>query len=105
MGCEPSGPLITSILELKLDANTSFEWQKFSQYLPDFPNYGKLLEFLPFRAQASEASTTDMMKHLPRVDNHPRKGVSKQITSFTADLSPSNCTPCKTEKHSVFACL
>ena len=101
MGCEPSGPFITSILELKLDVNTSFEWQKFSQYLPNFPHYGKLLEFLNLWAQASEASTTDMKKHLPRVDNHPRKGVSKQITSFTADLSPFNCTLCKTEKHSV----
>ena len=27
---EPSGPFITSVLELKLDANTMFEWQRFS---------------------------------------------------------------------------
>ena len=50
MGCEPSGPFITSILELKLDSNTSFEWQKFSQELLDLPHYGKLLEFLNLRA-------------------------------------------------------
>ena len=45
MDCEPSGPFITSILELKLDASTNFEWQKFSQDLPGYPHYGKLLEF------------------------------------------------------------
>ena len=33
MDFEPSGPFITSMLELKLDANTMFEWQKFSQDL------------------------------------------------------------------------
>jgi len=33
MGCEPSGPFLTSLLELKLDVDTSFEWQKYSQDL------------------------------------------------------------------------
>ena len=27
MDCEPPGPFVTSILELKLDSNTMFEWQ------------------------------------------------------------------------------
>ena len=31
MGCEAPGPFITSILELKLDQNTLFEWHKHSQ--------------------------------------------------------------------------
>ena len=57
MDCEPSGPFITCILELKLNASTNFEWQKFSQDLPGYPHDGKLLEFLNLRAQASEAST------------------------------------------------
>ena len=30
MDHEPSGPFITSAIELKLDTNTLFEWQKFS---------------------------------------------------------------------------
>ena len=33
MDYEPSGPFITSILELKLDVDTIFEWQKHSQML------------------------------------------------------------------------
>ena len=31
MGCDPDGPLVTSIVELKLDVNTMFKWQKHSQ--------------------------------------------------------------------------
>ena len=107
MSCEPSGPFITSILELKLDAHTSFEWQKFSQDLPSFPHYEKLLEFLDLRAQASEASSTDGKRNPPRADDRSKKGANKSITSFAAgasDPSPHSCTLCKTEKHSLFAC-
>ncbi len=81
MSCTPPGPFITSILELKLD---SFEWQKFSQDLPDFPHYDKLLAFLNLRAQASEASY-NVKKNVPR-------GVglgSKALTSFMANASDS----------------
>ena len=46
MDYEPSGPFITSALELKLDTNTMFEWQKFSQDSPKVPHYRDLLEFL-----------------------------------------------------------
>ena len=53
MSCAPLGLFITSVLELKLDDNTSFEWQKFSQDLPDFTHYDKLLSFLNLWAQAS----------------------------------------------------
>lgn len=35
MGYEPSGPFITSVLELKLDAGTMFEWQKHSHDTTD----------------------------------------------------------------------
>lgn len=46
MGYEPSGPFIMSVLELKLDANTMFKWQRHSQESTDIPNYSTLLEFL-----------------------------------------------------------
>ena len=52
---EPSSPFITSVLELKLDTNTMFEWQKHSQDSTDMPHYQKLLEFINLSAQASEA--------------------------------------------------
>ena len=41
MGYEPSGPFITSVLELKLDTTTMFEWQRFSQDISDVPHYQK----------------------------------------------------------------
>ena len=42
----PSGPFITSIIELKLDPTTLFEWQKFSQSHTEVPHYKHILEFL-----------------------------------------------------------
>ena len=46
MDYEPSGPFITSMLELKLDPNTMFEWQKHSQSSTAVPHYQDLLEFV-----------------------------------------------------------
>ena len=39
IGFEPSGPYIMSMLELKLDSGTSFEWQKASQEITGVPHY------------------------------------------------------------------
>ena len=39
MAYEPSGPFITSVLELKLDVNTTFEWQKHSQDAINMPHF------------------------------------------------------------------
>ena len=107
MGFEPSGPFITSILELKLDPDTSFEWQKTSQKDTGVPHYSKLLDFLNLCAQASEASAGDTKKPMPRMEDRSKKGVNKQITSFTANTSESSppvCCLCKTDKHFLFAC-
>ena len=62
MDYEPSGPSITSMLELKLDANTKFEWQKFSQDTTDVPRYRDLINL---RAQASETSLPEQSKKRP----------------------------------------
>ena len=45
MDLEPSSPFITSIIELKLDADTMFEWQKHCQHAAGVPPYQELLEF------------------------------------------------------------
>ena len=105
MGFEPSGPLITSLLELKLDAGTSFEWQKASQDVAGIPHYVNLLEFLNLRAQASEASASDLKKAPTHLDENSWRGSNKPITSFTANTTnPSCCCLCKSEKHHLFAC-
>ena len=59
MEYQPSGSFITSVLELKLDTNTMFEWQKYSQDSVDVPLYQRLLEFINLSAQASEALVSD----------------------------------------------
>ena len=104
---EPSGPFITSVLELKLDPNTMFEWQKFSQDSSAVPHYQKLLEFLNLRAQASEASVSDSRK-AARVENRNKKGsLSKPVTSFAANATNTEndvCVLCKPDKHLLFAC-
>ena len=69
MDHEPSASFITSMVELKLDPNTMFEWQKFSQKSTDVPHYNKLLNL---RAQASETCTSDTKK-TSRSDAHPTK--------------------------------
>ena len=48
------GTFITLIIELKLDTDTMFEWQKHTQDKTDVPPYKDLLDFIGMRAQASE---------------------------------------------------
>ena len=100
---EPSGPFITSLLELKLDSGTMFEWQKFSQKSTDMPHYGDLLDFINLRAQASEAVASEPKpRFVPKKPNLP----SRSVTSFAASArdSDANCVLCKTEKHPLYAC-
>ena len=54
MDYEPSGKSVTSILELKLDPATMFEWQSCRQISREVPHYTALLEFLDLWARASE---------------------------------------------------
>ena len=108
MDYDPSGPFITSILELKLDTNTVFEWQKFSQDSADVPHYLKLLEFINLRAQASESSISEH-KRAPRGEDYSRKvtATGKPIAAFAASATDSTtnfCVLCKTDKHPLYAC-
>ena len=62
MGHEPSPSFITSVIELKLDTNTTFEWQRHSHTESDVPHYNQLLEFIDQRAQASESLGHNFLK-------------------------------------------
>ena len=105
MGYEPSGPFVTSILELKLDQTTLFEWQKHSQSSASIPHYRELLDFINLRAQASETSVKQQ-----KSDSYvPKKAPSpyKHVTSFASGMSDSttaSCIMCKTEKHPLYSC-
>ena len=107
LGHEPPGSFITSLLELKLDTTTTFEWQRHSQASPSIPHYDDLLKFLNLRAQASESVTSESSRKSGRQEVHPPKRHSsgKQAASFTANVDVSiNCVMCKSEKHPLYAC-
>ena len=61
MDYEPSGPFITSILELKLETNTMFVWQKDST---NVPQYTSLLEFLNLLRSEERSSIAAGLLHL-----------------------------------------
>ena len=98
-----SGPFITSIIELKLNANTRFEWRRHSQSHSEVPPYQDLLEFLNLRAQASEASTSEHSKKSSRGDkSYP---LTRPVASYTSNMMDPvrNCVVCK-EKQPLHAC-
>ena len=106
MDKEPSASFITSLIEMKLDPDTMFEWQKASQGSADVPHYTKLLEFLNLRAQASESASSESRKSTK--NDHPlaKRRLPNRATSFIASTSgtASSCVLCKSEKHPLYAC-
>ena len=100
LGHEPSKPFITSLLEMKLDSTTMFEWQRHSQEHSDVPDYQILLDFLNLRAQAAEASSDKK-----RPTREPSKP-TRQVTSLVSNATPtdSNCLSCKNERHPLYSC-
>ena len=65
LGHEPSQAFMTSLLEMKLDPTTMFEWQRHSQEHRDVPDYQMVLDFLNMRAQAAEVSSASEKKRVP----------------------------------------
>ena len=104
MGKEPPGPFITSVLELKLDANTMLEWQKHSQDSAEVPHFNDLLEFLNMCAQASEVS--DQGKRNKSDVQGKRQSSGKPVASFVGNASnpAAHCVLCKNDKHPLYVC-
>ncbi len=105
LGCELPGKFITSMIELKLDVDTLFEWQKHSQASSDVLHYQELLDFIDLRAQASETSCIAHKKQ-PWFDQRLKRPQGR-VASFAANSHPAdnNCVVCKTEKHPVVVYL
>lgn len=108
LGQEPSGPFITSLIELKLDSTTMFEWHHHSQESAEVPYYQELLDLINLRAQPSEASTSDTAKKPLKTDCslgmkgfYPSRSVTVHATNANA---PGNCVLCKSEKHPLYVC-
>ena len=102
MDYEPSGPFVTSVLELKLDTATIFEWQRHTSGSTEVLHFNDLLEFVNLCAMASEHTVPDSVKK-PTGKEMKRK----PVPSFAANTyTPINepCPVCKTESHPVFSC-
>lgn len=86
---DPTGSFITALLELKLDKETMFEWQKASQDAKETPHCDDLLKFFNLRTQASETCSSEPKQHHP-----PKKAFPKSTTTFAASALDSvpNCS-------------
>lgn len=104
MGHDPADSFITSLLELKLDQNTMFEWQRFSQESTSVPPYKDLLNFINLRAQASESTASETKKVSQPPHRKPPSG--RSVASFAASASnpQSNCILCENERHPLYVC-
>ena len=104
---EPDSSFIISVVELKLNTDTMFEWQKDCQdKVEDVPCYQVLLDFIDLRAQASESSLFGLCKkNVPHLGKKPGL-FGKPIPSFPAPANPSNnhCILCTAEYYSLYFC-
>ena len=66
MKYELCGSFIMSLIEMKLDQSTMFEWQQQSQDKSNVPYYVQVPDFINLRVQASEAPTHKSLKHSPK---------------------------------------
>ena len=103
MGSEPE-MFLTSVIELKLDRDTMFEWQKHTQSNADTPHYQELLDFIDLQAQASETSQSQSARKSVPQRTQP-SSTSKTIPSFatlSSTKSHSSCVLCEKEKHILY---
>ena len=98
LGCDLPGQFITSMMELKLDTDTLFEWQKHTQTEVEVPHYQQLLDFIDARAQASETMCVTSKKPT----QIPKKSPGRVAVHATA--TDIKCPVCATEKHPLYMC-
>ena len=105
MGHEPSKTFLTSLLQLKLDQTTCFEWQKHNQSEADVVSYTDLLEFINLRAQATETLISDpgQQRRVYKGEPYRRNRQTHQQASFTVGAN-GNCVICKANKHPLYFC-
>lgn len=111
MGHDVSTSFITSLVELKLDATTSFDWQRHSQDEADFPSHQNLMDFIDLRARASESSPSaaSHQKNTPSSSSSKGSFGNRHVGSYAVTTSDkvysyNLCVICKAAKHPPYAC-
>ena len=107
MKSEPDPSFVTSIIELKLDETTLFEWQKHSQEkVEEVPHYRDILEFIDLRAQAAESIAIPSKKQ--SVQSGKKPAHFGRVASYTATSDESgvrsHCLICVSERHPLYTC-
>ena len=100
MKYETFASLVTSILELKLDHTTMFEWQRHTQSSSTVPDINDLLEFLDLCARAGENAAWEGERKR-QVLPPERKAITRP--SYTASVE-EYCVVCKMAKHPLYGC-
>ena len=102
---EPSETFLTSLIELKLDPSTLFEWQKHTQSQTDVPKYDDLLSFIDLRAQALETSHIPQPRKYGKDNYKSGKRQGEDIPSFhSLPHSLAKCPCCGSDPHPLYAC-
>ena len=110
MKYEPDPSFITSLVELKLDEGTLFEWHKHSQEIvSEVPHYKEILDFINLRAQASESLSSFGKKHhhLPSGKQQPQNHHNKVAAFNSVDNEPGTrikCPVCISDRHPLYSC-
>ena len=107
MGYGASRPFITSVLELKLDTGTLFEWHKHSSSSSSVSHYNELPQFANLRAQATEQSISEGTKRTPNSEMRKSLDTSRSIQTLAVSITPTTTEPhviCKVATYLLFTC-
>lgn len=96
--CVPLSQFVTSIIQLKLDQDTLFEWQKHTQSTNEVPHYQDMLEFIDLRARASEST----IKRTSATSKSEHRAVVNAAS--VSDTPNPTCVLCRSEKHPLYHC-
>lgn len=92
---------ITSVIQIKLDPDTLFEWQRHTQDNNEVPPFVKILEFIDMRARASEA-TPQTNKRTHHKSESLKKTVTSFVTNSTTSATTGRCVICKSDRHPLY---
>ena len=101
-----TGAFLTSIIELKLEPDTMFEWQKHSQEQKMTPKYKDILGFIDLRAQASETAALGKKQvKVNQTGGGKLHHSGRNVTSFATHAdSKHHCVLCEPERNPLYAC-
>lgn len=100
MDYNPLGPFVTSLIEVKLDWSTMFEWQGNTQENLDVPHYTEILKFIDLQARASEMVVCEP----PKCHTQSTSKSDTPIRTTYVVNAVTACMSCGVGKHPLYVC-